>query len=150
MSACDDMSIGLTHDEKKTLADFGCKDSFDDSYNYSYIAIIEDGNFIYECKSNRPQEYSNRTIDGMNYSIYSSGWYSVSSSSILVNDIEESVNYGGLNIVVYDKISGLVLDRVCFDLFYKPEERIVKRLDQDYLLREYEYYLIEGRTTLDD
>lgn len=150
MSACDDMSVGITEKDRNALKNFGCNISFDDSYSNSYIGVIEDGEWIYECKSNREQRYADISKNGINYNIYSSGWYNKSSSSILINGEEESINFGGLNIVVYDKKSGLILDKVCFDLFYQPNERIIKRQQQEYLLREYEYYLIEGRTTKED
>lgn len=36
-------------------------------------------------------------------------------SNIKVNNVEYSVNHRGLNIVVYDKRIGKIVDSVCFD-----------------------------------
>lgn len=147
MSASDDMSMGLTEEEKAALADFGYGFSFDDSYNHSYIAVIENGELVYECKSSRAQSYSGTATNGCEYEIESKGWYSSSKASIKLNGEENAVNTRGLNIVVYDEQSGLVLDCVGFDLCNVPENRTVTRYDQYTYLREYEYYLIEGETT---
>lgn len=115
--ASGDMTAGLRQDDISALGKLGLQADFSDAYQKSYIAVIENGNVVYEVLSNRRLDY-NGTCSQSGKSIYlhSSGWWTGAGASIKLED-EEFANRGsdGIHIAVYDDEKALVLDSVCFE-----------------------------------
>ena len=82
----------------------------------SYIAVIEQGRLMYETLSNRKVEY-NTKIESSSVDLCSSGWFDSPYVSTKINGIEYVQGGRGLNFVIYDYKTGLVIDSVSFDTF---------------------------------
>ena len=137
LSAKDDMISGLSEEEIAALNGLGLKTEFSNmEYNYSFIGVIDDGIPELESVSNRKQDYET-TVLGDTVSITSAGYLDGSVSSILINDEEYSMNCRGINIVVYDKKSGLIIDRAVCDTFDDVHEVIHRSDDLLYGFQEY-------------
>ena len=145
IAASDDMITGLSTDEKIALKNLGLKSEFSsDAFEQSYVAIIDNGNVYYEALSNRKINYKGRMENQKsNYEIISSGWYTSPEAKIIIDGMNYSMNYRGLNIVVYDDDRNMVIDSVCFDTYLKEHEVIRKRDNQLMQLSEFEHYVIE-------
>lgn len=83
-------------------------------YADSYVAVIEQGELQYEAVSNRRIEHDMR-VASRTVSIVSSGWYSSSSATVTITGKNYAQNGRGLNFVVYDNETRLVIDSVTFD-----------------------------------
>lgn len=142
-SASDDMANSLTQEEQNALNAFGLHANYI-SYRNSFVAIKERDTLLYEAVSNRVIEQQGTLACGSTYSLTSSGWLTGAQSEIKIDEINYSMNHRGLNIVVLDNASGLVLDSVAFDTWDVPENRSAIRNSgkAEKFLREYEQYLM--------
>ena len=139
-SASDDMMLNLSPESRQALNDFGLQTDFAAmSYSDSFIAVKENDGVVYEASSNQRLEYEGQLQNGVPYTVTSCGWRLGTESKIAVGGTNYSQNKRGINIVVYDNVSGLVLDRVAFDT-YALDQRAVRTVIKD--LREYEEYLM--------
>ena len=83
----------------------------------SYLAVI-DGQTVTEQKGYAYLTENGILSDGeTNYTIVSGGFENGNTASIIVRDVEFARAERGLNIVVYDKKAGLVVDTQVFDTF---------------------------------
>ena len=131
ISVKDDMRTCLSDDDIRALKQLNLKsDFFNMEYNDSFIAIIDNNNVIYEATSNREQEYEN-LFDFGKISISSAGYLDGNLSSIIVNGTEYSMNQRGINIVVLDKETGLIVDSSNCDTWDEYHE--VKHDHQNFL-----------------
>jgi hypothetical protein len=138
-STNDCFNASILDEEIEMLGVLGLKSDFysDKDYNnMAYIALIDGGIVKYEAISNRRIYYS---YPDANINITSSGWLSTSYSSIVYNGNEYSSNARGINIVVIDKTSGLVVDSVYFDTWL--EEHVGVHKDVISKLEAYREYL---------
>ena len=118
-----------TDGEKVALNSIGFRTDFSGAgYADSFIGIIDGGNVVYECLSNREQNCEYRLEPRKVFGLNSSGGESGSRASVRLNGKELALNWRGLNVVVYDKKEGLVLDSVCFD-FWDAGNRQARRND---------------------
>ena len=76
----------------------------------AYLAFIDNGKVVYEAVSNRDISYTNFISENIPIILYSAGYLNTSNSFIKINGIEYSAQKNGLNIVVFDKESGLIID----------------------------------------
>ena len=116
MSAADNWMDGLTGCYG-VLSELGIKSCIIDSIHAgdSFAAIIDGGNVILEGSANRRLETDKKDIDDKTISIVSSGGYNGLQASVMIDDRDYSINRPGLNIVVVDKSTGLVVDSaVCY------------------------------------
>ncbi len=145
-SASDDMALGLSPEICRTLNEFGLQADFS-SFNYSdaYLAIVENRQILQESSANRSITSEGILENGQKYSVSSSGFIAESKSSILIDDTEYSLNKRGLNIVVLDNESGLVLDSVGFDLHDAANASVAMRnyTNSNLYLHQYEDYLMK-------
>lgn len=103
----------------------------------AYLAVIKLGDVEYEAVSPRQLRYQTTSgANGIPVKMISTGWYNGTTSSTTIGGYEYSPNLEGLNIVVVDKESGLVIDSVCFETRY--EEKTAHRPDLYNLIRNYE------------
>lgn len=150
MSAKDDMRSSLSEEEMNALHSLGLQTDFAAmSYNDSFIASIRDGKVLYECRSTRRQEYTEN--GGKNLKkpgarkdskvvIKSRGYLDGNLSSIAISGKEYSYNSRGLNIVVYDNKSHIVLDCANFDTWANPHRGNHTRQENLYKFQDYLLY----------
>ena len=106
ISAMDDAYTCWNDDLQNLLEQVGLKGKF--GYRDSYVAVVENGNVLFEKAS---QDQISYNYDGI--LINSAGMTAGNISNVLVNDMEYSKQKRGLNIVVFD--NGMVVDSVNFD-----------------------------------
>lgn len=116
ISARDEFSSKLDDEILKKLKNLGFKSDLKDKYRWSYIGVINSGSVIHEELKNDKINF-NTQIDDLKIGVFSAGANSENKSSIYIDNREYSQNLRGLNIVVYSKKIGRVVDSVCFDTY---------------------------------
>ncbi|MCR5420645.1 MAG: hypothetical protein K6E98_06555, partial [Lachnospiraceae bacterium] len=123
-----DICEGMTDEIREIFKDYGIEDiSFSDKGS-SFLAIVDSG----ECVL---QEYNGvfiteeKWVNGVHFKIKSCGTAGEGEiptlANVLVDGEETAKNQDGLNVVVYDKRLGKVIDSSCFDFdndYQKYEE----------------------------
>ncbi len=113
-----DASKCMTDEVHNIFEQYGFKENSLKDEGYSFAAIVNRKQCV-------GQQYSNtvlmedRWIDGVHLVVKSCGTGvegETAIASIKVDGVEVSKNQQGLNIVVYDKRLGKVVDSVCFNL----------------------------------
>ncbi|MFI3214301.1 MAG: interleukin-like EMT inducer domain-containing protein [Eubacteriales bacterium] len=110
MSVKDGLNEGFDENACFELAKLGLVELSKLEYNNSYIAILDEGNVIIEERSSEEVLQKNM----FNYGIVSSGFDAETISSIVIDEVEYSPNISGINIVVYNKNTKLVVDARAF------------------------------------
>lgn len=148
MAVSNDFSSNWSEEQKQFFRDeFGLKIDLSEMYRGAYVAVIEQGVVTYEASSNRKINYKGKTLIGdRSYDITSSGYYPLATAQIIIEGVNYSAGGEGLNIVVYDPESDLIIDSAWSD-FYSADH-IIKRksnnsMNQHYL-RVFENYIIES------
>lgn len=121
----EEFTTGMTSEDYEVIKKaLGVQLIADSEYANSYVAIIDRGHLVYEATSNRKIQYETN-LDGIPVSLLSSGWYVNSDGSIELFDKETAKGGRGLNIVVFDRASGLIIDSVSIDTYLqnKPISR---------------------------
>jgi len=133
-SAYEDMQKGLRPEDMAALNAFGLNTDFGKMMDCdAFLAIVDEGNLVYEATSNSPLKKEGVLEDGLSYLLISSGWYKGSKSSILLRGVEYSIKKSGLNIVVYDKKSQMVVDSLCFDTSVEGDQLAMRSRSGKYL-----------------
>lgn len=114
ISARDEFSSKLDDEILKKLKNLGFESDLKDKYRWSYIGVVDSGSVIHEELKNDKINFI-KQIDNLELNVISAGKTSGDVSSIKFNSKEYSLNLRGLNIVVYDKRIGKVVDSICFD-----------------------------------
>ncbi len=83
----------------------------------SYIAIIDDGKVDFEEKDHGDSPLTKTEVG---YTLVSGGSESGNVSSIMINGEEYSKDSRGVNVVIYDKELGIVIDKNNFDTWKYP------------------------------
>ncbi len=130
ISVKDEAESSLTDEQRSYFSSIGLSKLANLEFQNSYLAIIDDGEVIVEKLDSSAENNSESTGDpslaityegnlenGKSYQLSSGGYYLGCISSCVIDGKEYSLNQRGLNIVVYDKISGTVIDAVCFDTY---------------------------------
>lgn len=144
-SACDDMKNNLSLEDRKALNEFGILTDFDSlGYRDAFLAVRENSVLVSDRSSNRRITCEGVLTNGCTYAVSSCGWLAGSESKIAIDGVDYSLSHRGINIVVLDNASGLVLDSVCFDTCDTPENQSAIRnsAKTEKFLREYEQYLM--------
>ena len=140
ISAKDDMRGGLSSSDIDSLKSLGLKTDFNQmGFRDSFIAVIDNEGVVYEQVSGRKQQYS-LLVDGKEVVIQSGGFLDGNTSSICVDGREESLNGRGINIVVVDEESGLIIDKAVCDTCDANHEVI--HCGDEMLLVEYQNFLL--------
>ena len=107
----DEGTAGLTEPLKEELRAFGLQTDFSDQYGWSYCAVVSPETGVREEAVQGKLQLDGRFRDRRSeYCLLSTGY----NSSILIDGVEYSANYGGMNMVVYDLELMKVIDSVCF------------------------------------
>lgn len=136
--ASDEYIQGMTDADYDLLANkLGLQVIRDPKYADSYVAIIEKGDLLYESRSNREIDYSTK-VGGASVELTSAGFFVGSGCSIKIDETEYAQDGRGLNFVVYDIESDLVVDSVSWNTHEtnKPATRNGTKVDD--FLRTYE------------
>jgi hypothetical protein len=118
ISARDEASNRIDDELVNKFHELGLNKDLKGKFRWSYLSIIDGNKVIYEDCSETPLS-SEVNIDKVNIRSTSKGMGFGDMSSIKIDGIENSCNSRGLNIVVYDKVLGRVIDSVCFDTYDK-------------------------------
>lgn len=115
LAACDTLG-GDKHPEltglMKTL---GLTAELDTAARTGYLAVVDSGELIFERYEDFELTYQGE-LDGHTVELASASGNYDKVASIKLDGIERGVNNRGINIVVYDKLLGDVVDSVAFDL----------------------------------
>ena len=108
----ENMVAGLNDEDKKYLEQLGLSHSFsDDDMNKAYVAVIENGKVTYEKNSAEKIDYEFE-MNGKSFEIESSGYWTGSEAKIMYDQSDYAVNSYGMNIVILDTESNLIIDSV--------------------------------------
>ena len=111
----------------------------------SYIGVIQNGKSIYEAMSALPVEIEFALDEDHTVTLLSVGADTANSrnpqASIKIDGVEYALNGRGLNIVVYDNTTGIVVDTLNFYRTYTESKLICERNYQksDTAIRAYEH-----------
>ena len=114
LSVKDEASSSLTDESRDSFSALGLQELSDLKFRDSYLAIIENGNVVYEVRDHGDQPI---VLDFMNLHLESGGMASGNRSSIQISGKEYSPSKRGINIVVYNKVTRLVVDTASFDTY---------------------------------
>lgn len=110
MAVNNDSSWSWTNELAEYWKNAGSQYNLAEYHETSYIAILDNGYIKMEALSKDKLEYDENEIK-----LTSKGSSIDGYASIIINNVEYSQNSRGLNIVVYDKKRGIVIDSICFD-----------------------------------
>ena len=131
----DEGSVALTEEQRAKFKELGLVGLAELDYRSSYIAVVDGGELLYECKedavveSGQPLVYRGVLENGVEYKLESGGKTLGNISSCKIDGEEHSKNKRGINIVVFDKESGKVVDSVRFDTFKLSTRTIQTEVD---------------------
>lgn len=145
-SCYSEMMAGMQEEHKEALRNFGLQTDFNEvQFRDSFLAIVENGQVLYESYGNRRISKSGTLSNGKPYTVVSSGWLSNPDSTIIIDGTNHSRGASGgngLNIVVYDMVSGCVLDSVTFQTGSPQSQPGIHSGSLEGYLRKYEQYLM--------
>lgn len=132
VSAAKNYVGGMVDEDYRLLSDFGLELIGEGGVRDSYIGVVSKGETIYESYSDYPAYYNDQ-IEGNGFSAVSiNEWLTGAGASIQVDGQEYSLGGTGLNIVVYDHETGLVVDAVSFDTT-TPEKSCYRNQSLNYV-----------------
>lgn len=112
----DEASNALNEDIINSMQSLGLEFDLSNHYRWSYLAIIDAGNVLYENMSDSKLDYQTEIAENV-IEMQSAGYEKGNLASIKINDVEYALNKRGLNIVVYNKRDNTVIDSVCIDTY---------------------------------
>ena len=126
-----DMRACLKPEDMAALNAFGLRTDFDGmAKGDAFLAVVDGGTPVYEAAAAGLLEKEGETADGLRYRLTSGG-----KSDIRLDGTAYGMEHRGLNIVVYHKRAGTVLDRVCFDTAAKGSQAAMRKGAYGYLHR---------------
>jgi len=114
----DEASTGMTEEMWRQLHEAGLACEF--GYRDSYYAMMDRGT-VTEVSDATELSLEGEFGSGHTFSIYSAGRDVGDKASIVIDDVEYSLNKRGMNIVVFDNELDMVVDSVTFDTFGAAE-----------------------------
>lgn len=116
-SVKDESSCAVTDEIVAGLSELGLKENLKEAgVRNSYIAVLNGLDLVYEAIGKDILSYDH-DFNGLLLHVESANFDAGSFSVIQLQGTEYSVNERGLNIVVYSKSKGMVIDCVSFDTF---------------------------------
>ena len=126
VSGKDEIYTTLDEELSSKLMKLGITADLSKEHYYSYIAVIERGNRLFEdFKHEKIETEGTFDENRMSYKVISAGYDRGNLSSILLNGQEYSENTRGLNFVVYSNETHRILDEVTFDIC-SPELSVIR------------------------
>lgn len=138
---------GLQENDVNQLKALNCTIDFDETNSEnSYIAVIDEGKLTYE-EVSEDELTTKYTLDNGNVmKLRSNGDDEENKASMTMDDREYAINGDGLNIVIYDKESELVIDSVSFNThssekkWYRTDERSLEL----FMFKSYRNWVAEN------
>lgn len=125
ISVNDGAAGALDSAARASLADYGLTELSQLEWRDSYLAVINSGQVVYEKKDHGSEPITTRYF---NHTLQSGGSESGDCrSSIIIDGVQYSPNTRGINIVVYDTATKMVVDTAVFDTCVNP----IKLLDME-------------------
>lgn len=109
IAASGEYTAGLMEEELTFFDQLGLRLIREGQWTDSYLAVIQDGHVEYEATSPRRLDYAT-TVGGFPVSVASAGFFNGAMASVTINGREYAMNQFGLNFVVVDRDTGIVLD----------------------------------------
>lgn len=142
-----DITTGLNSNDVKQLKALGLKSNFDESnLKQSYIAVIDGGKVAYEKANDDELLYKYNLTENSYAELYSNGSESKAKASTIMDEREYAINSAGLNIVLYDKESGCMVDSVAFATHDSEKKwwRSGERSLELYMFKTYRNWVAEN------
>lgn len=117
LSVQGEASEGLDETARTAFASLGLVELSQLGYGDSYYAIIDGRDLISEVRSHDVNQIEMEFLD---FRVVSGGTDSGNVSSIIIDDAEYSLNTPGINVVIYNKTTELVVDSKTFDTHTYP------------------------------
>jgi len=117
ISVKDEASSGLNEELMNKLFNLGIQSDLRDKYQYSFIAVCENGVALHEEISKEKIEFAGVFSDETPIYMMSAGYVAGDDCSIKIANQECAKNMRGLNIVVYDNVTNKIVDKVNFDTY---------------------------------
>lgn len=115
ISVRDTVGLAMNKELASLFKDLGIITELENKHWHGFIAVIDNGNNIFEeCADNSCVQYIGK-IDDLLLDIDSKPFKKGNISRILINGVNYSLNRRGFNIVVFNKELNQVIDRVSFD-----------------------------------
>lgn len=114
LSVKDDCATAFNNEMKEAMAALGLKCDLTGKYRNSYAAVIDGGNVVFEKLSDEKIIYEENR-GGLGIRLTSAGFKTGNRSEIVIDGTDYSRNTRGINIVIYDKNSREVCERITFD-----------------------------------
>jgi len=132
VASSSEAAAALTNEQRHEFERLGLKLLADIGSGDSYLAVIENGEVVYEdiqkndgsYGNNRPLTYEGELESGVSYKLRSGGTYSGRIASCMIDDIQYADNLQGLNFVVYDSGRGEVVSTDVFDTGVSPQRKV--------------------------
>ncbi len=116
MSVKDDSSLAFDEEILEGFQGLGLSQDLAGNFGASYYAVITQDTVIEEFQKDKKISIDGAFREQLSfYSITSGGAYTGSVASIKIDGVECAKNQTGLNIVVYDNVTGTIVDSVCFE-----------------------------------
>lgn len=117
LSVKDEAANSLDEKARESFAALGLTELSQLEFRDSYVGIIDGGEILVEKRSH---EEGTLRAEYFEYGVVSGGADSGDISSIMIDGIEYSLNSRGMNIVVYNKVTKLIVDTITFDTYSYP------------------------------
>ena len=114
ISASDEYTAGMKPEVYDKFENLGLPLIREGKFRDAYVGVLDRGEAKYEAVSGRRIDYS-ADLNGTALYLSSTGWYAGADCAIILNGRNYVIGGRGLNIVVFDNESGLVIDSVRFD-----------------------------------
>lgn len=130
----------VTPEMTERLMDIGLHINLFGRYRCAYAALIDAGTLVFEEIRLDTAEFIEKKIDldGNKFVLTSVGFNGarhLPTGSILINGTEYAPNQRGLNVVVYDKVTQVLLDAIAFDMFSENIDGF--RTDSIFMMKDY-------------
>lgn len=112
----DNVGFYMNEELQCLLNDIGCDlDWCNIPKHTSYVYIEDKGHVLFHESNYDRETVCNMQIEKMNLYAESRLYLQGNRTKIIINGIDYAVNERGINIVIYDKENGKLIDSVCFD-----------------------------------
>lgn len=139
ISSSKNLKKGISKETENQLQELGLKAVNEVEKDQAYFTVLNGKSNIYEVYTNRTLEYKNTEWGkNINVNLISPASMKNPSNSVMVDKYEYALADDGINIIVYDKESEMVIDNVCIEA-----GNMIKHGDINTLFSNYENKIME-------